>query len=216
MKRRTRKQGSKAAGPAKTPVDSEKPTGAFVSAAGADRRTHPRYQFTAAIEIVGATSGVRIYCQLSKGMGLVFTAIESQQLPTLEAWLTESRETSWLAANRRRSQRVLMKIPVRVSGQNALGGQCSRSVDSRLDACKERAAARSVERPDKSCTGVYCRPHSTGRPASGGSGVHAAQSDILARGLSAERLDTSPPRCKISGQRIRVTQIQKNIGDFCD
>jgi PilZ domain len=135
MKRRSRKRSLKAAShpqiprdapqissnAPQTPRDVEKPTGGSVAPAGADRRTHPRYQFTAAIEIVGATSGVRIYCQLSKGMGLVFTAIESQQLPTLEAWLTESRETSWLAANRRRSQRVLMKIPVRVSGQNALG-----------------------------------------------------------------------------------------------
>jgi len=47
----------------------------------------------------------------------VFTAIEPQLLRTLETWLAESRETSWLAANRRRSQRVLVTIPVRVSGQ---------------------------------------------------------------------------------------------------
>src|SRR5712692_6189130 len=58
-----------------------------------------------------------VYSRASKGMGLVFTAIEPEQLRTLETWLAESRETSWLAANRRRSQRVLMTIPVRVSGQ---------------------------------------------------------------------------------------------------
>jgi len=62
-----------------------------------------------------------VYSRATKGMGLVFTAIGPEQLATLETWLTESRETSWLAANLRRSQRVLMKIPVRVSGQNALG-----------------------------------------------------------------------------------------------
>jgi hypothetical protein len=62
-----------------------------------------------------------VYSRASKGMGLVFTAIEREHLRTLETWLIESRETSWLAANRRRSQRVLMKIPVRVSGLNALG-----------------------------------------------------------------------------------------------
>ena len=62
-----------------------------------------------------------VYSQVSKGMGLVFTAVAPEQLVTLETWLAESRETSWLAANRRRSQRVLMKIPVRVSGQNAQG-----------------------------------------------------------------------------------------------
>jgi len=62
-----------------------------------------------------------VFSQVSKGMGLVFTAIEREQLGTLETWIGESRETSWLAANRRRSQRVLMKIPVRLSGQTGPG-----------------------------------------------------------------------------------------------
>src|SRR6267378_2575900 len=62
-----------------------------------------------------------VYSRVGKGMGLVFTAIEQEQRDTLATWLAESRETSWLAANRRRSQRVLMTIPVRVSGQNVLG-----------------------------------------------------------------------------------------------
>src|SRR6267142_1962028 len=62
-----------------------------------------------------------VYSRATKGMGLAFTAIEPEQLRTLETWLAESRETSWLAANRRRSQRVLMTIPVRVSGRNVLG-----------------------------------------------------------------------------------------------
>jgi len=62
-----------------------------------------------------------VYSRASKGMGLVFTAIEPEQLGILETWLAESRETSWLAANRRRSQRVLMTIPVRVSGQTGAG-----------------------------------------------------------------------------------------------
>src|SRR5216684_7872466 len=62
-----------------------------------------------------------VYSRASKGMGLVFTAIEPERLRTLETWLAESRETSWLAANRRRSQRVLMTIPVRVSGQTGDG-----------------------------------------------------------------------------------------------
>src|SRR5882762_3082879 len=62
-----------------------------------------------------------VYSRAGKGMGLVFTAIESEQLRTLETWLAESRETSWLAANRRRSQRVLMTVPVRVSGQAGVG-----------------------------------------------------------------------------------------------
>jgi PilZ domain-containing protein len=62
-----------------------------------------------------------VYSRASKGMGLVFTTIEPEHLRTLETWLAESRETSWLAANRRRSQRVLMSVPVRVSGQTGVG-----------------------------------------------------------------------------------------------
>jgi hypothetical protein len=62
-----------------------------------------------------------VYSRASKGMGLVFTTIEPEHLRTLETWLAESRETSWLAANRRRSQRVLMSIPVRVSGKTDVG-----------------------------------------------------------------------------------------------
>ena len=62
-----------------------------------------------------------VYNQPGKGMGLMFVAIRPDQLQTLDAWIVESRETSWLAANRRRSQRVLMRIPVRVSGQVGTG-----------------------------------------------------------------------------------------------
>jgi PilZ domain len=62
-----------------------------------------------------------VYSRAGAGMGLVFTAIEPERLRTLETWLVESREASWLAANRRRSQRVLMTVPVRVSGQTGIG-----------------------------------------------------------------------------------------------
>jgi PilZ domain-containing protein len=58
-----------------------------------------------------------VYVQPGKGMGLMFTAVKPEHGGTLDAWINESRETSWLANNRRRSQRVLMKIPVRVSLQ---------------------------------------------------------------------------------------------------
>src|SRR6266446_347205 len=146
-------------------VETEKPAELSAALAGADRRIHPRYEFTAAVEVIAAESGARIetrvrdlsqqgcyvdtnkplplgtvtdvritrrtqlfeargrvvYSRVGKGMGLVFTAIEPEQRDTLATWLAESRETSWLAANRRRSQRVLMTIPVRVSGQNVLG-----------------------------------------------------------------------------------------------
>src|SRR5882762_2102900 len=146
-------------------VEEEKAAGPSAGPAGADRRTHPRYEFTAAVEVIAPESGARIetrvrdlsqqgcyvdtnkplplgtvtnvritkgtqlfraharvvYSRVGKGMGLVFTAIEPGERGTLATWLAESRETSWLAANRRRSQRVLMAIPVRVSGQNVLG-----------------------------------------------------------------------------------------------
>jgi hypothetical protein len=146
-------------------VEEEKPAGPSVALAGADRRSHPRYEFVAAVEVVAAESGARmetrvrdlsqqgcyvdtndvlplgtvtdvritkgaqlfeararvVYSRASKGMGLVFTAMEPETLRTLETWLAESRETSWLAANRRRSQRVLMTVPVRVSGQSGAG-----------------------------------------------------------------------------------------------
>jgi PilZ domain len=148
-----------------TAADTKKPAGGKVAPTGADRRTYPRYEFTAAVEIIAAESGARIqtrlrdlsqkgcyvdtnsplpletaaeiritkgaqsfaararvvFSQANKGMGLVFTGVEREQLGTLETWIGESRETSWLAANRRRSQRVLMKIPVRVSGQTGPG-----------------------------------------------------------------------------------------------
>src|SRR5437879_5615771 len=145
--------------------DAANVAGPSVAPAGADRRTHPRYEFFAAAEVVPAESGARmetrvrdlsqqgcyvdtndalplgtitdvritkgaqpfeararvVYSRATKGMGLVFTTIEPERLRTLETWLTDSRETSWLAANRRRSQRALMSIPARVSGQNVLG-----------------------------------------------------------------------------------------------
>jgi hypothetical protein len=142
-------------------VSTEAPAPGSAPLTRADRRSHPRYAFTAAIEIaaaepsqriktrvrdlsqqgcyvdtdnplpLGTAADVRItkgtkslaaqvrvvYNQPHKGMGLMFTALESAYRGTLDSWIAESRETSWLAANRRRSQRVLMKIPVRLSVQ---------------------------------------------------------------------------------------------------
>jgi len=149
-------------GPPDIASDATVPAAPSVAPTGADRRTHPRYEFLAAAEVLPAESGSRmetrvrdlsqqgcyvdtsdalplgtvtdvritkgvqrfeararvVYSRATKGMGLVFTAIEPERLRTLEAWLIESRETSWLAANRRRSQRVLMTIPVRVGGRS--------------------------------------------------------------------------------------------------
>jgi c-di-GMP-binding flagellar brake protein YcgR len=156
-------------------VEEEKPAGSSVALAGADRRTHPRYTFTAAVEVVATESGARmetrvrdlsqqgcyvdtsnalslgtvtdvcitkgaqlfeararvVYSRASQGMGLMFTAIEPEQFRTLETWLAESRETSWLATNRRRSQRVLMTIPVRISGQTGVGSHFEEETQTR-------------------------------------------------------------------------------------
>jgi hypothetical protein len=149
-------------GPRDIASDATVPAAPSVLPTGADRRTHPRYEFLAAAEVLPAESGSRmetrvrdlsqqgcyvdtsdalplgtvtdvritkgaqrfeararvVYSRATKGMGLVFTAIEPERLRILEAWLIETRETSWLAANRRRSQRVLMTIPVRVGGKS--------------------------------------------------------------------------------------------------
>jgi hypothetical protein len=152
--------------PVAMPADTEKPAPQqSAPRTAADRRAHPRYAFTAAIEIVAAEPEARIksqvrdlsqqgcyvdtgtpltlgtatdlritkgatifeasarvvYNQTGKGMGLMFIAVEPQSRRTLDTWIVESRESSWRAANRRRSQRVLMKVPVRVSGQAADG-----------------------------------------------------------------------------------------------
>jgi hypothetical protein len=72
-----------------------------------------------------------VYSRAGHGMGLMFTAIDPEQLLTLETWLAESRETSWLAANRRRSQRVLMTVPVRVSGQTGPGSPFQEDTQTR-------------------------------------------------------------------------------------
>jgi hypothetical protein len=142
-------------------IDTEKPVSISIARSATDRRTHPRYAFAAAIEVVAPELGERIksrvrdlsqkgcyvdtdrplelgtitavciskgpksfsaparvvYNQPGKGMGLMFTAVEPGQLATLNTWIEESREASWLADNRRRSQRVMMRIPVRITGQ---------------------------------------------------------------------------------------------------
>jgi hypothetical protein len=143
--------------------DREAPAPTSATKTEADRRSHPRYAFTAAVEVVADEPGARlktrvrdlsqqgcnmdtdnpfplgtvtevcikkgaesfeaharvVYNQPGKGMGVMFTVVEPQQFVTLNKWIAESRELSWLAANRRRSQRVLMKLPVRVSGQGS-------------------------------------------------------------------------------------------------
>ena len=58
-----------------------------------------------------------------KGMGLLFTDVDAEQQIILTAWLMGSSDHSWFGSNRRRSPRVLVRLPVRVSGKNSLGAQ---------------------------------------------------------------------------------------------
>ncbi len=124
----------------------------------AERRTHPRYVFTADAEIVEPETGARIEARIvdisqrgchvetprsfplgtsiriqvakgddsfvaparvvftsAKGMGLAFAEIAKEQHEVLEKWLEPLRERHWLILNRRKTQRVLVRVPVRVS-----------------------------------------------------------------------------------------------------
>jgi hypothetical protein len=56
-----------------------------------------------------------------KRMGLEFTAVGPKQLQALEKLLAGSLEISWVVSNRRKSQRILMQVAVRVSGYDDLG-----------------------------------------------------------------------------------------------
>jgi hypothetical protein len=125
----------------------------------AERRTEPRYRFTAAAELFEEKSGMRTEARIAdisqrgcyvetdrafplgttitvgiskgsdrfvtetrvvyssiKGMGLAFSEITQGQVQILETWLGPLRERDLLTLNRRRTQRVLMRVPIRVSG----------------------------------------------------------------------------------------------------
>lgn len=60
----------------------------------------------------------RVVYSSRNGLGLAFRSVAADQLPILETWLGSSRERDWLTLNRRRTQRVLVRVPVRVSAQN--------------------------------------------------------------------------------------------------
>jgi hypothetical protein len=130
----------------------------------AERRTDPRYNFAAVVEITDEKSGIRTNASISdlsqrgcfvetnspfslgtettlriskgtdtfeararivhlktNGIGLLFTAVAKEQVPVLEKWLRPFRQKEWLVLHRRKTQRVLLQVPVRVSGRNALG-----------------------------------------------------------------------------------------------
>ena len=59
-----------------------------------------------------------IYVLPPKGMGVTFTDTEPQDLRILGAWIME---TSWLAADRRKGQRIYLGVPVKVMGNSSSG-----------------------------------------------------------------------------------------------
>jgi hypothetical protein len=66
----------------------------------------------------------RVVCTApGETIGLLFTAMEPNQFHIMQTWIETTREAQWLAFHRRRSQRVVMQLPVRVSGYNAQGSQ---------------------------------------------------------------------------------------------
>jgi hypothetical protein len=65
----------------------------------------------------------RVVYSSVKGMGLLFSEITPGHVQILETWLGPLREKDLLTLNRRRTQRVLMRVPIRVSGRSTLASQ---------------------------------------------------------------------------------------------
>jgi hypothetical protein len=57
----------------------------------------------------------------NEGLALAFTSMEGAGFRILDSWVSTFVATTWVAASRRRSQRVAMQIEVTVSGYNAEG-----------------------------------------------------------------------------------------------
>jgi hypothetical protein len=75
--------------------------------------TKGKDSFEAKARVVSSTAG--------KGMNLEFTAIEPKQREILDKFIASAMEASWTASNRRKSQRMLMRTAVRVSGYDEFG-----------------------------------------------------------------------------------------------
>jgi hypothetical protein len=75
--------------------------------------TKGKDSFEAKALVVSSTPG--------RGMNLEFTVIEPKQHEILDKFIAAAMEASWTASNRRKSQRMLMRTAVRVSGYDELG-----------------------------------------------------------------------------------------------
>jgi hypothetical protein len=77
-----------------------------------------KQSFEAKVRVVSVQGG--------KSMGLLFAEIAPAQRAILDAWLAQSEgssEAAWREANRRKSQRIMLRVPVTVSGYDANGIQ---------------------------------------------------------------------------------------------
>jgi hypothetical protein len=83
---------------------------------------------------LGAEARV-IYVLPGKGVGLMFTNMENRDRRMLITWVTES---FWLASDRRRSQRLVLEVPVTVTGLNGAGAafsEATRTLKVNADGC---------------------------------------------------------------------------------
>lgn len=71
-------------------------------------------------DVVKAQARV-VRAALHRGLALEFTSMAAEEFRTLECWLSSFVVKTWLAANRRRAQRVAIQIAVRVSGYSEAG-----------------------------------------------------------------------------------------------
>ena len=58
-----------------------------------------------------------------KGLALEFMSMEGDGFRILDSWLSAFVATTWIASNRRRTQRAAMQVEVRVSGYNSEGAR---------------------------------------------------------------------------------------------
>jgi hypothetical protein len=55
-----------------------------------------------------------IFSLPNHGMGLLITRVPAEFVTALDGWLAKSREATWFSATRRKSQRVLLRVPVQI------------------------------------------------------------------------------------------------------
>lgn len=62
-----------------------------------------------------------VFSSAGRGMGLFFTEIAPAQMKILDEWLSEFVESTWFAATRRQSQRLMVRFPIHVIGKGKSG-----------------------------------------------------------------------------------------------